>query len=227
MAGISLSLGRGVEGTKISDFTVGTSTPGAGDTELRFNTNDMTDKRTKGKRREVAPLEPVDAKDGPAMKALPTDRHRAFVRALYTVRPGHGARVKASKIAGFGCPTSSPQSMATIASRLSHDERVLAAIREEDEKYIRSSAPRAIGALSRLIENPNAKDHARGIAMVLDRTHPVEMVHNVKHEHLHDVTPNARETALILERIAELSAKFSVRLPAPLVIDETKMQAAE
>src|ERR1700736_5277607 len=98
----------------------------------------MTEPRTKarkprGKRRALAPPEPVDAKDGPAMTALPTDRHRAFVRALYTVRPGHGARVKAAKLAGFGCPTSSPQSMATIASRLSHDERVLAAIAEEDQ----------------------------------------------------------------------------------------------
>src|ERR1700724_361141 len=109
-----------------------------------------TKRKPRGKRREVASLEPVDAKDGPAMLALPTDRHRAFVRALYTVRPGHGARVKAAKLAGFGCPTSSAQSMATIASRLSHDERVLAAIAEEDQKYIRSSAPRAIGALSRL-----------------------------------------------------------------------------
>jgi hypothetical protein len=130
-------------------------------------------KRPKGKRRELAPLEPVDAQDGPAMKALPTDRHRAFVRALYTVRPGFGARVKAAKLAGFGCQHSTPQTMATIASRLSHDERVLAAIAEEDKKFIRSSAPRAIGALSRLIENPNAKDHVRGIAMVLDRTMPV------------------------------------------------------
>jgi hypothetical protein len=57
--------------------------------------------------------------------------------------------VKAAKLAGFGTPESSPQSMATIASRLAHDERVLDAIREEDEKHIRSSAPRAIRALRR------------------------------------------------------------------------------
>jgi phage terminase small subunit len=112
-----------------------------------------TRKRPKGVRRELAPLEEIDAQDGPMMKALPTDRHRAFVRALYTVRPGHGANVKAAKLAGFGSLTSSPQSMATIASRLAHDDRVLAAIREEDEKHIRSSAPRAISALSRLIES--------------------------------------------------------------------------
>jgi hypothetical protein len=40
-------------------------------------------KRPRGKRRELAPLEPIDANDGPAMKLLPSDRHRAFVRALY------------------------------------------------------------------------------------------------------------------------------------------------
>src|SRR5437764_11199594 len=102
---------------------------------------------TKARRRKLAPLEPVEAEDGPAMKALSSDRHRAFVRALYQVKPGHGAHVKAAKLAGFGCLSSSPQSMATIASRLAHDERVLAAIREEDEKRIRSSAPRAISAL--------------------------------------------------------------------------------
>lgn len=44
MAGISLSISRGVSGFKISDFTVGTSTPGAGDIELRFNTNDTNSK---------------------------------------------------------------------------------------------------------------------------------------------------------------------------------------
>ena len=156
------------------------------------------------------------------MKALPTDRHRAFVRALYVVRPGHGARVKAAKLAGFGTPTSTPQSMATIASRLSHDERVLAAIAEEDQKYIRSSAPRAIGALSRLIENPGHKDHARGIAMVLDRTMPLETVHNVQVKH--DVTPSAMETARIFERIAELAAKYMPE--APIVIDASANKAA-
>lgn len=162
---------------------------------------------TKSARREVAPLELVDAKDGPAMLALPTDRHRAFVRALYQVKPGHGANVKAARLAGFGTPTSSTQSMATISSRLAHDERVLAAIAEEDSKRIRASAPRAISALSRLVEDPKHKDHARGIAMVLDRVHPLETTHNVKVEH--DVTPSFRDTAAIMERIALLAARYN------------------
>lgn len=40
MAGISISISHGVEGTAPSDFTVGTSTPGAGDIEVRWNTTD-------------------------------------------------------------------------------------------------------------------------------------------------------------------------------------------
>jgi hypothetical protein len=169
-------------------------------------------KPPQGQRRELEPLEPIDAQDGPAMQALPSARHRAFVCALYTVRPGWGASVKAAKQAGFGTPTSSAQSMATIASRLRHDDRILAAIAEEDQKYIRSSAPRAMSALVRLIENPKAKDHARGIAMVLDRTMPVEQLHTVKHEH--DVTANAMNTAQTLQRIAELCSKFNIAAPA-------------
>ena len=160
------------------------------------------------------------------MLALPSDRHRAFVRALYTVRPGHGAAVKAAKIAGFGTAESSPQSMATIASRLKHDERILEAIEEEDKKYIRASAPRAISALSRLIEDPRHKDHARGIGMVLDRIHPVEQIHNVKTTH--DVTPAFQDTAQVLARMAELAAKYCApmpSLPAPVVIENDEAQS--
>jgi hypothetical protein len=42
-----------------------------------FAVKEKLNKQPKGDRRDVAPLEPVDAKDGPKMQALPTDRHRA------------------------------------------------------------------------------------------------------------------------------------------------------
>lgn len=44
MAAISLSLAHGVDGMKISDFTAGTSAPGAGDFEFRANTTDTNSK---------------------------------------------------------------------------------------------------------------------------------------------------------------------------------------
>lgn len=182
-------------------------------------------KRKRAPRRELEPLEPIDAKDGPMMLALPSDRHRAFVRALYQVRPGHGAAVRAAKMAGFGTAESSPSSMATIASRLKHDERILAALEEEDKKFIRASAPRAVSALARLVEDPDHKDHARGISMVLDRVHPAEQVHKVTTTH--DVTPAFQDTAKTMARMAELAAKFGAPmppLPAPIVIDNDKVQ---
>ena len=124
---------------------------------------------------------------GPAMKAL-SDRHKAFVLALYTIRPGYGANVKAAKLAGFGTSKSTPKSWSVIAATLAHNEKVLAALHEEDQKRIRASAPRAIRALTNLIEDPEHKDHARGIGMVLDRVHPaetrhtVDVVHHVDHD---------------------------------------------
>jgi hypothetical protein len=125
---------------------------------------------------------------GPCMAALVSDRHRAFVLALYQIPPGYGAHVKAAKLAGFGTSTSSAKAWSVIASRLAHDEKILAAIHEEDQRRIRASAPRARRAPTNLIENPDAKDHVRGIAMVLDRVHPAEQRHVVDvHHHIdHD-----------------------------------------
>jgi phage terminase small subunit len=178
-------------------------------------------KRLRGKRRELAPLPAVDGTEwGPAMKALSSDKHRMFVLALYQVKPGYGAHVKAAKMAGFGTETSSAKSWSVIASRLAHDEKVLAAIHEEDQKRIRASAPRAIRALQNLIEDPAAKDHARGIGMVLDRVHPVETQHTVKVQH--ETSSSMKATAEVFERIMELAARAGV----PPMIDITPEKVA-
>jgi hypothetical protein len=77
------------------------------------------------------------------MKALPFDRQRAFVLALYQIKPGYGANVKAAQLAGFGTSTTSAKSWSALASMYANDERVQAALFEEDQKRIRASAPRA------------------------------------------------------------------------------------
>jgi phage terminase small subunit len=159
----------------------------------------MTIDRTKPRRRRkrgkrvmntlAEPLPVVEGTEwGPCMKALASDRHRAFVLALYEVPLGYGAQVKAAKRAGFGTSTSSAKSWSVIASRLAHDEKIQLAIREEGEKRIRASAPRALRALGRLIESPNHKDHGRAIGMVMDRVHPAEQRHvvDVHHHTDHD-----------------------------------------
>lgn len=152
---------------------------------------------------------------GSAMLALPSDRHRAFVLALYQVPPGYGAHVKAAKLAGFGTSTSSAKSWSVIATRLAHDEKILEALHEEDQKRIRASAPRAIRALQNLIEDPDHKDHARGIGMVLDRVHPTETIHHVKVERRTVVVA----TEEVLARIAELATQAGLdpRLLPPTI----------
>jgi phage terminase small subunit len=146
-------------------------------------------RRRRGQQRRGEPnkltmsIEPVDGTEwGPAMRALPSDRHRAFVLALYQIKPGYGAHVKAAKMAGFGTSTSSPKSWSVIASNLAHDEKIQAALHEEDQKRIRAVAPRAVQALERLIEDPKHKDHARAIGMTLERVHPSETYHTVRVE---------------------------------------------
>jgi hypothetical protein len=44
MTAVSLSISRGNDGMKISDFTVGTSAPGTGDIEIRFQLLDTNSK---------------------------------------------------------------------------------------------------------------------------------------------------------------------------------------
>src|SRR5262249_22621143 len=95
-------------------------------------------------------LKDTETKWGPAMKALRSDRHRAFVLALFQVKPGHGAQVRAAKAAGFGTSTSSAKSWSVIASMLAHDEAVQAAIHEWGQRRIVAAIPRAVRALDNL-----------------------------------------------------------------------------
>jgi phage terminase small subunit len=149
---------------------------------------------------------------GPAMAVL-NDRQRAFVLGLYQVRPGHGASVRAARLAGYGTPQSSAETMATIASRLVHGEKIQAALREHDGKVLRASAPRALLALHGMVENPEHKDHARAVGMVLDRVHPVETIHHVKSEHQHVLVA----TDEVLARIRMIADRVGVGAMPPLI----------
>jgi hypothetical protein len=163
-------------------------------------------------------LLPADGTEwGPAMRALPSDRHRAFVLAMYEVPKGFGAQVKAAKMAGFGTSTSSPQSWSVIASLLAHDARVLAALHEEDQKRIRASAPRAVRALAHLVETPGHRDHVRAVGMVLDRVHPVETTHNVRVDHRVEHRIEATDKVLERIRVLALAAGLNPQTLPPMI----------
>ena len=63
---------------------------------------------------------------GPAMRALPNHRWRAFVEFYMLENPGRGAQTNAARRAGFGNARTSPLNMAHIAWRLMRDERMQA-----------------------------------------------------------------------------------------------------
>jgi hypothetical protein len=133
---------------------------------------------------------------GPAMRALPSDRWRDFVRH-YLANPKANA-AEAARRAGFGKPTSTVQSIAQIAYQLTSDDRIIAAIAEQTKKIVRVAAPEAAEALLGMVRDPSHKDHIRAVAMIMDRTDPVTTHQSV------DVT--YRHVDPVAEEIAELRA---------------------
>jgi hypothetical protein len=107
---------------------------------------------------------------GPAMRALPNDRWRAFVEFLLLEPPTRGAQTRAARRAGF--KETRPAYLARMALRLMRDERIIAVIGEESRKMLRAAAPDAVKQLLALVRNSEHRDHARAIGMVLARTDP-------------------------------------------------------
>jgi hypothetical protein len=124
---------------------------------------------------------------GPAMKALPNEKWRDFVR--YLVRdPAHGGITRSYVKAGFGKnsrPTSPRLNLTKSAFKLCADVRIINAIAEESRKVLRIGHPEAINTLFAMVRDPKHKDHARAVAMVIDRCDPVETRQSISVTHRH------------------------------------------
>ena len=126
---------------------------------------------------------------GPAMRGLPNNRWRAYVEfyllETYTNsnKDNYGAQAAAARQAGFGTAKTTPRSMAHIAWRLMRDERMIAAVAEETRKYVRAIAPEAAKAVHNGVRDPSHKDHARFVAMTLDRADPIESRQQIEVTH--------------------------------------------
>jgi hypothetical protein len=116
------------------------------------------------------------------MRALPNDRRREFVRHFITGKPGHGAITAAYRAAGFG-KNSTPTNAAKEAHKLSHDERVIAAIAEEARKMLRVAHPEAIQALLNLVRDEKHPGHVRAVTAIIDRTDPIVTRHDLRVTH--------------------------------------------
>jgi hypothetical protein len=177
-----------------------------------------TTPRKPKEKREVAELEPAEAKLGPKMLGL-TLKQRNFVIALFAVRQGRGAAVRAARAAGFGNPGSSPASMATISSRLMHTDAIIEGMREYGEQFLRGAAPAALLALQKLILTPSHKGHERAVTGLVQRLYPTETQYTVKVEHT--ASSSMKATAEVFARIMDLSARANV----PPMIDVTPEKA--
>jgi hypothetical protein len=124
---------------------------------------------------------------GPAMKALPNARWRAFVEFYLLGTPSREGmfsnQAAAARRAGFGKPRSTPRAMAHMGWRLMQDQRIVEAVAEEAKKLLRSGHPEAVNALKNMIRNPDHPSHARAVGMMLDRCDPVESRQQIEVTH--------------------------------------------
>ncbi len=151
---------------------------------------------------------------GPAMQALPTDKQRRFVMALYDEEApakGDGLLIYAARAAGYGTATSTDKALSVMANRVVHDPRTRAAIAEYSHAVVRTLPPEAVKALKEVIRNPKHRDHMRAINAVIDRVDPVEHVVKVQD----DRPPSLAATQEVLARIAELARRAGLPAPRP------------
>jgi hypothetical protein len=162
--------------------------------------------------------DPETIQFGPKMAAL-SEKRRALVVALFdddAPSKGDGLLPWAARKAGYGTATSSTRSLGNIAGRIIHDDAVQDGIKEHSHRVMRAIPPEAIRALRELIRDPTHRDHARAIAMVIDRTDPLQTMHTVKVEDHRPPSPEI--TAKVLERIDELARRAGL-LPPPQTIE--------
>ena len=147
-------------------------------------------------------------RDGPAVQALPNQRWRDFVYHYVTQPPGHGALTNAARLAGFG-KSSTPANLAKIAWQLSHDERMIAAIAEVSRAIVRRCAPEAANALLAMVRDPEHREHARAVGMVLARTDPEVTRHDISVTHkVIDEDEEAREELRALRALGTSREKL-------------------
>ena len=162
---------------------------------------------------------PIDLKGlGPAMRKLPNDRWRAAAVARFMVQPGHGGgNAAACRIAGFVGTTSI--SMRSTAYRIFHDARMIAALHELGEQFLRGGVPDAIGVVYEIMGDKKHKDRLKAAMGIINYAHPVQTAHHVTVEHVDD----RRMMEFALKLAAEMgieAAKLIGRIDGKLIEHE-------
>jgi hypothetical protein len=141
---------------------------------------------------------PDESALGPAMRACNVNQ-RAFVIAL--LETGGSSKKLAAKMAGYGL---SDNASGSAGSSLSRHPKVLAALKEEADRRIRSGAVLAASVLLEIAEDPLHKDRFKAAQELLNRSGLiVETQHRV-------VVEDQRSTDEIERRILTLAEKLGI-----------------
>ena len=137
-----------------------------------------------------------EAQWGPAMRALPNDKQRRFVAAMFEVPQNRNTRIAAALAAGYGgtgTSTKTPKNkiLGVIAGRLIHDEKVRAAIEEYGRGRLPALYPVALAALEKLLRDPKHRGHEKAVMGVIEKMSPIEFMHKHDHEHHHVIDHQA------------------------------------
>lgn len=140
-----------------------------------------------------------DAAFGPCM-TICTEQERTFVVAY--LETGGRNHTTAAQIAGFGAGNNA--SARQQGWRLVHRPRVLAAIREEADKRLKTGAILGASVLIEIAETPGHKDQMKAAVELLNRA---GLIVATKHEV--EVTDN-RTTSTLLARVHELAQRLDI-----------------
>lgn len=138
-------------------------------------------------------------KRGPKMRQL-NERQQLFVLAL--VEQGARNHTAAAKMAGYGA--NSQDALRVQAYRLAHDEKILAALKEETEKRLQASIALAANVLVEIAEDPTHKDRLKAATALLNRGGLHE---TLEHKMTHDVSQDAKT---LLSRFSVLAGTLGV-----------------
>jgi hypothetical protein len=138
--------------------------------------------RTKRTQTKLGPPRvPIDLRSlGPAMRNLPSDRWRAAAVARFMVPVGGHWSGNAAACRAAGFASTKPDSMKATAYKVFHDKRMLEALHELGEQFLRQGVPDA------LMSDKKHKDRLKAAQVVINYAHPVQTAHHVTVEHVDD-----------------------------------------
>jgi hypothetical protein len=159
----------------------------------------------------------------PKLAALPTPLMQKFVIAFaLIVKPGHGAKAKAAKLAGYNA---TPKNQTSIAIHLLLREDVQEAIAEMDGAHQAELRPQFYKQVKRALADPASKHHGRALEFVGQRVWQSEQ----HHRHTHELAEDKAEIFLKLveQRIREGRSDKEIRAELERQGDAAAVSAAD